>query len=293
MRLIDGVIASVMIAWTSTGSMANAQSGPEPFSYGPVAPDSGTIVTTTTVEEEVDDPGLDAFRRPTRTTSRDASGTTVIHSSTTRTAGGGLTTVTVTTGPGASWGMVSPSWRRGDSADAMRPPVRPSVRPSVNIADGAGSTTAPRLPDPVIANLDDRSVTREASAEAVRIPRDPSSGHFITQVVMNGIRTRVIIDTGASGTILSPDAARATGALRDVTHSRLAAGIGGVTALNATRVRSLVIGGREIGSFDALIGREGIPYTLLGQTELRRLGRIVIEDDVLTITPRESVVASR
>jgi clan AA aspartic protease (TIGR02281 family) len=123
--------------------------------------------------------------------------------------------------------------------------------------------------------------------------RDKETGHFVTDVLMNGVKVPVIIDTGATGTILSPGAAKATGAMRDVTHTQNAAGIGGVTQLSVTRIRSFAVGGREIGGFEALIGREGIPFTLLGQTELRRLGRIVIEDDVLTITPRDQRVANR
>jgi hypothetical protein len=117
------------------------------------------------------------------------------------------------------------------------------------------------------------------------VRRDPWSGHYVADVVINGVRTKAIIDTGASSTILSPEAARATGADMDVTHSQYAAGIGGYTTLNATRIRSLSVGGRDIGGFDALIGRQGIPHTLLGQRELKRLGRIVMEGDVLTIEP--------
>jgi clan AA aspartic protease (TIGR02281 family) len=127
----------------------------------------------------------------------------------------------------------------------------------------------------------------------VRIPRDSFTGHFVARVLINGVRVRAVIDTGAVSTVLSPDAARATGAINDITHTMPAAGIGGVTMLNVTRVRSFVIGGRNIGGFDAMIGAGAIQDTLLGQTELRKLGRIVIEDDVLTIEPKGGRLAAR
>ena len=46
------------------------------------------------------------------------------------------------------------------------------------------------------------------------------------------------------------------------------------------------VGGQQLGGFNAVIGQAGIPYTLLGQSEISRLGRIVIEDGVMTISAR-------
>jgi hypothetical protein len=63
--------------------------------------------------------------------------------------------------------------------------------------------------------------------------------------------------------------------------------------LSVTHVRSMEVGGQQLGGFSAAIGQEGIPFTLLGQTEITRLGRIVIEDGVMTITPRNAQMASR
>ena len=128
--------------------------------------------------------------------------------------------------------------------------------------------------------------------QVLRIRRDRMSGHFIAPVVMNGVRVKAIIDTGASGTILSPEDAVATGADRDVRSSRPGVGIGGYTTLYMTRVRDLEIGGQRLGAFDADIGQRGIPHTLLGTPQLTRLGRIVIEGDVMTIYPKGVEMAS-
>ncbi len=117
----------------------------------------------------------------------------------------------------------------------------------------------------------------------MHIRRD-QNGSFVANVLMNGVVVRAIIDTGAQCTILSVEDARQTGADRDITHSETMAGIGGYTQLNVTRVRSMNVGGQQLGGFRAVIGQAGIPYTLLGQTEISRLGRIVIEDGVMTIS---------
>lgn len=135
---------------------------------------------------------------------------------------------------------------------------------------------------------------RMASApQSLRIPRDRDTGHFIAPININGVRVRAIIDTGAQETILSARDARATGANRDIVSTEAMAGIGGYTTLNVTRVHSMEVAGQQLGGFTAAIGQEGIPYTLLGQTEIARLGRIEIEDGVMTITPRTSTLALR
>ena len=127
----------------------------------------------------------------------------------------------------------------------------------------------------------------------LRIRRDAATGHFITLVRINGVDVRAIVDTGAQGTILSARDARATHADEAVVRSRPMAGIGGLTTLNVAHLRSMEVGGQQLGGFDAAIGQEGIPYTLLGQSEIARLGRIVIEAGVMTISPRAVEVASR
>lgn len=132
-----------------------------------------------------------------------------------------------------------------------------------------------------------------AAPQSLRIARDRETGHFIAPININGVRVRAIIDTGAQETILSARDARATGANRDIVSTEPMAGIGGYTTLNVTRVHSMEVAGQQLGGFTAAIGQEGIPFTLLGQTEIARLGRIEIEDGVMTITPRSAVLASR
>ncbi len=154
--------------------------------------------------------------------------------------------------------------------------------------------TQPPAPAPRLdyADFDVPDQTAVGETRVLRIRRDRTSGHFIANVRVNGVMIRAIVDTGASGTILSPEDAAATGVDRDVTHVRPGVGIGGYTTLRSTRVRSLEIGGQRLGGFPADIGQSGLP-TLLGQPEIAKLGRIVIEDGVMEIQPRGVQMASR
>lgn len=151
--------------------------------------------------------------------------------------------------------------------------------------------SAPRLEiDPVAFET---TGPDEREGQVLRIRRDPATGHFITTVKVNGVAIRAIVDTGASNTILSPRDAWETGASDAIVSAQRMVGIGGYTMLNLARLRSLDVGGQDLGGFTAAIGQEGLGYTLLGQSEIARLGRIVIEDGVMTILPRAARFASR
>jgi len=173
-----------------------------------------------------------------------------------------------------------------DQGDAPSAYARPAYAPPAYATDGG-----PRLAyaDPDADSLEPAL----GGSRVLRIKRDRYSGHFIAAAIMNGVRIKAIIDTGASGTIISPEDAAATGADKDVHSSRPGVGIGGYTTLYMTKVRDLEIGGQHLGSFKADIGQRGIPHTLLGTPELSKLGRIVLEGDVMTIYPKGVQMASR
>jgi clan AA aspartic protease (TIGR02281 family) len=143
--------------------------------------------------------------------------------------------------------------------------------------------TVPRIEiDP--ADLDEP--VAHGTPRVLRINRDPWGGHFVASMIINGVPIRAIIDTGAAYSILSVEDARETGADRTVQREEVAVGIGGYTRVGVAHVASVEIGGQSLGRMTMRIGQPGIPYTLLGQTEIARLGRVTIEDGVMTITPR-------
>ena len=148
-------------------------------------------------------------------------------------------------------------------------------------------------PQPVLDTVAYQPQGRDDVPHEVHIRRDPATGHFITAIRVNGVLIRAIVDTGAQSTILSARDAEATGVARDIVSTRPMIGIGGYTMLNVGRIRSLEVAGQPLGGFSAAIGQPDLSYTLLGQTEIARLGRIVIEDGVMSISPRAERLALR
>ncbi|WP_156679683.1 retropepsin-like aspartic protease family protein [Sphingomonas profundi] len=170
------------------------------------------------------------------------------------------------------------------------------IEPVVAIAYARPTRPAPLPPRPAPRLQLDAEALGLAVQDApapVRIPRDPATGHFVATIRINGVPVRAIVDTGAANTILSARDAWATGAAEDVIGNRRMIGIGGLTVLDVARLRSFEIAGQQFGGISAAIGQQGLDYTLLGQTELVRLGRIVIEDGVMTISPHAQQVAAR
>jgi clan AA aspartic protease (TIGR02281 family) len=148
----------------------------------------------------------------------------------------------------------------------------------------------PRL-KPDLAELSDDQPS--SMPQVMRIKRDGWSGHFIANIRINGVAIKAIIDTGATYTLLTPEAAQAVGAYQSIIRNEQAVGIGGMTTVAVARLRSMEVAGQQFGGMIARIGQRGIAYTLLGQTEIARLGRVVIEDGVMTIIPRGAQYASR
>lgn len=177
------------------------------------------------------------------------------------------------------------------AASASAPAPSEDLETTSNNGFGAARYRAPghvrqSAPDWRVRGVDARPATQSLSLNSViQVPRDARTGHFIMPVLLNGVSVPVIIDTGASMTFLSPDAARITGASEQTTHTRAMVGIGGAANLHITRIDRFSIAGVDMGGFEAAISEKGLPYTLLGQSEIRKLGRIVIEGDVLTISP--------
>ena len=166
---------------------------------------------------------------------------------------------------------------------------------AIAFATPAGPAPPPAFaPAPVLDTVAYQApVGGDDAPHEVHIRRDPATGHFITAIRVNGVVIHAIVDTGAQSTILSARDAEATGVARDIVSTRPMIGIGGYTMLNVARIRSLEVAGQPLGGFTAAIGQPDLSYTLLGQTEIARLGRIVIEDGVMSISPRAQRLASR
>ena len=125
-------------------------------------------------------------------------------------------------------------------------------------------------------------VADAAPGGAVRVQRDAETLLFLLPVTIGSTTVRMIVDTGASNTILTPDdAARMRGVVS--TGTVTGAGITGTARMKVVRLPDLQAAGRRLGVRTVVVGMKGIPYSLLGQAELRDLGPITIDGDVMTL----------
>ena len=109
-------------------------------------------------------------------------------------------------------------------------------------------------------------------------------GHFYADLMVNGAKTRFLIDTGASGVILSAEDAAAAG----INPSRLSYSSQAVTANGIIQTAHVSIDELRLGEFidfgfPASVTRSDMPVSLLGQTYLSQFANISINYDTLTI----------
>lgn len=120
--------------------------------------------------------------------------------------------------------------------------------------------------------------------ETIRIDRDPS-GQFHLDAAVDGSATRFLIDTGADVVALTEDDARRAGiAVSTADYQPIlqtASGQGYGARVKLDRVQ---VGQAELRDVDAVVVRE-LAVSLLGQSVLRRVGRVELRGDQIVIEP--------
>ena len=120
--------------------------------------------------------------------------------------------------------------------------------------------------------------------EAIRIDRD-GSGQFHLDVAVNNSPVRVLIDTGADLVALTEDDARKAGVQVSAADYQpilqTASGQGYGAPVKLDRVQ---IGRAELHDVDAVVVRE-LAVSLLGQSVLRRIGRVELRGDQIVLEP--------
>ncbi|MFM5930900.1 MAG: TIGR02281 family clan AA aspartic protease [Novosphingobium sp.] len=122
----------------------------------------------------------------------------------------------------------------------------------------------------------------EVNATEIQIPRD-SSGQFHVKARVNGSEERFLVDTGADVVALTVSSAEAAGLPVDPTAfqplMRTASGEGHGAMF---KVDDLEVAGRHFRDADVVV-MEGLETNLLGQSVLRKLGRIELKGDRMVI----------
>lgn len=140
------------------------------------------------------------------------------------------------------------------------------------------------IADRMLRELDPAGASAEADGTiAISLSND---GHYYTRAEVNGVTIKFMIDTGATGIVLSPNDARRVGfdvaSLSFTEKTETANGIGraAIIALNDLRIAHLAM--RKL---PARVNQAAMSESLLGMEFLRRLNGWRVERGVLMLEP--------
>jgi aspartyl protease family protein len=141
--------------------------------------------------------------------------------------------------------------------------------------------------DPFLSRIADRLNLdkQEVAGGEVRIPM-ASNGHFMASVTINGVRARMLIDSGATVTALSPRTAGAAGlepepSLLPVVMQTA----NGATTAQATTIEELKLGNVTARDLKAVVTPALGDMDLLGMNFLSKLKSWRVEGRTLVLVP--------
>lgn len=109
-------------------------------------------------------------------------------------------------------------------------------------------------------------------------------GHFYADVSVDGVSTRMLVDTGASVIALTGDDAQAMGLYWDDHEvEAVAQGASGAVHGVRTHIPRVRLGDFEASNVPAIIVPEGLGISLLGQSFLETIGDVRIADDRMVL----------
>ena len=118
--------------------------------------------------------------------------------------------------------------------------------------------------------------------DAVRLTR-ADNGHFNATVEVDGQPLDMVVDTGATAVALTvSDAQRLGLAVDPGRFTVVGTGASGPVRGQRVTLSEVGIGGRRVAGVEAVV-LEGLDRSLLGQSYLRRLERVEIAGDVMTL----------
>jgi aspartyl protease family protein len=138
-----------------------------------------------------------------------------------------------------------------------------------------------------------RDVLREELLPAAMVQVDPetielrraSDGHFHATLEINGRPVRLMIDTGASGIVLSRrDAERVGLDPGSLTYAARAQTANGLVQIAPVRLDTVRLGDFTDTAVPAAVNSGALDGSLLGMSYLDRFARIEIEDDTMRLS---------
>jgi aspartyl protease family protein len=141
--------------------------------------------------------------------------------------------------------------------------------------------------DPFLSRIADRlNLDRQkVSGGEVRIPM-AGNGHFMATVTINGVRRRMLIDSGATVTALSPATAAAAGLEAEPSLLPVVMQTAnGATTAQATTIGELKLGNVTARDLKAVVSPALGDMDLLGMNFLSKLKSWRVEDGTLVLVP--------
>ncbi|WP_265587553.1 retropepsin-like aspartic protease family protein [Sphingomicrobium arenosum] len=117
---------------------------------------------------------------------------------------------------------------------------------------------------------------------AVAFERGPG-GHFYTSAEVDGRGVRFLVDTGATGVVLTEASARQVGiALDPASYQIVGRQVSGEIRGQFVTLSSVRVGDKRVDNVAGVVV-EGAQENLLGQSYLTRAGRIEMDGDTMTL----------
>lgn len=107
--------------------------------------------------------------------------------------------------------------------------------------------------------------------------------YYVDARFADGAKTRFLVDTGASVTVLTGEDARRLGVKQDASSGSKLRTAGGTTMARSATIEQMDIAGRQLRNIKVAIIDNGLPVSLLGQNALSELGTITLGNGRLRI----------
>ncbi len=132
-------------------------------------------------------------------------------------------------------------------------------------------------------NLMPREYTQSTQRTKIILPRE-QDGHFYINAVLNNVKIRFLIDTGASKSFLSINDAQSLGIdLNKVKFNRFYHTANGITQGGVYKVKKFQIGKITIENINVSIGKNYQGVSLLGMDVISFFDNFIIDNDHLLI----------
>ena len=126
--------------------------------------------------------------------------------------------------------------------------------------------------------------SQPSGANGVVTLRENSDGHFTASAEVNGSRVRFLIDTGASDVVLTKVDARNAGIdVDELDYTMPVSTANGMTMVAPVRLKSIRVGSITVHDVRADVAGNGLDFSLLGMSYLRRLSSYEVSHRTLIL----------